>query len=359
MTLARTALRLATVAALKGDVSGRPTIAEGRVYDSRFSDFAPETFADDAKPTILVLTDSDEGEALSRQNGGPPFTRLIDLVLELGIVQTIQDGDDFVVGYPDTDARHEASLDALEYQIMRRLGYDPAPLAVLWRSFVRPRKHDCHRQVLDDSGVKIACRILTLTCEVSDDQVTVFNTDGDVPSGLDALPEPLRRVAQAMPDGSSGASIVAAIAAAIAPPLSIGPLDGVDITVANADGMDVADMLDVSVEIRNAIDMPQIVAASGAVTLDYAKGTFQNLILAANVTSLLVINWPKNGKTGRLILKITNTGDFALGGWPNTEWVGGIAPTITQGAGKKDIVVLTTASAGAEVFGNIVGQDYR
>lgn len=358
MTLARTALRLATLAALKGDESARPTLAEGRVYDSRISDFAPETSLDDAKPTIIVLTDSDEGEALSRQNGGPPFIRLIDVVLELGIIQTIKDGDDFIVGYPDTDARHEASLDALEYQIMRRLGYDPAPLSVLWRSFVRPRKHDCHRQVLDDSGVKLACRILTLTCEVSDDQDQVFNSGDVIPTGIDALPDPLRRVAAAMPAGSSGADVCAKIAVALSP-MTVSALDGVDVTIDNTMGEGDSGMVDISVEVRSALDMPQVVAATSSVTIDYAKGTFQQLILAADVTSLSIINWPLTGKTGRLILQITNTGNFSLSGWPNTEWVGGMVPMVTQGAGKKDIVVLTTASAGAEVFGNIVGQDYH
>jgi len=196
-----------------------------------------------------------------------------------------------------------------------------------------------------------------LTCEVSDDQVQIYST-GDEPTGLDALPEPLRTVAAALLSGSAGADVVAAIIGAMAT-LTAPPLDGIDITVANTEGMDIADMLDVSVEIKNAIDMPQVVASSSSVTLGYAKGTFQNLILAANVTSLSVINWPKNGKTGRLIIKITNTGAFSLTGWPNTEWVGGIAPSITQGAGKKDLVVLTTASNGAEVFGNIVGHDYH
>jgi hypothetical protein len=238
------------------------------------------------------------------------------------------------------------------------LSYDPAPLSVLFRKIARIRKYDCHRQVTDDTGVKIAARILTLTCQVSDDQVQVFSAADDQPVGVDALPDPLRSVAEALPDGSSGADVVAAIIGAMST-LSAPALDGIDITVANTEGMDVADMLDVSVEIKNAIDMPQVVASSGSVTLDYAKGTFQNLILAANVTSLSVINGPKNGKTGRLIIKITNTGNFTLTGWPNTEWVVGIAPSVTQGAGKKDLVVLTTASSGAEVFGNIVGQDYH
>ncbi len=231
-------------------------------------------------------------------------------------------------------------------------------MSVLFRKIARVRKVDCHRQVADDSSVKIAARILTLTCEVSDDQVQIYSTGDDQPSGIDALPEPLRSVASALPDGSSGADVCAKLALAMST-LTAPPLDGIDITVANTEGMDIADMLDVSVEIKNAIDMPQVVASSSSVTLDYAKGTFQNLILAADVTSLSVINWPKNGKTGRLIIKITNTGAFSLTGWPNTDWVGGIAPSITQGAGKKDLVVLTTASSGAEVFGNIVGQDYH
>lgn len=358
MTLARTALRLCVVEALAGASDSRPTIAQERVYDSRISDFAPETSLDDAEPTVIVLTDVDGGDALSQQNGGPPFRRMIEVVLEMGMTQSIRDGDGFVVGYPDTDARHEASLDYLEFQVIRRLSYDPAPMSVLFRKIARIRKAECHRQVFDDSSVKIAARILTLTCEVSDDQVQVFSASDDQPSGIDALPEPLRSVAAALPDGSSGADVIASIAAAMSG-LAVPALDGIDITAANTEGMDIADMLDVSVEIKNAIDMPQVVAASSSVTLDYAKGTFQNLILAADVTALSVINWPKHGKTGRLILKITNTGNFTLSGWPSTEWVGGIAPSITQGAGKKDIVVLTTASSGAEVFGNIIGQDYR
>jgi hypothetical protein len=89
MSLVRTALRLCAVAALQ-DV----TIAQGRVYDSRIGDIQPETFLEDAKPTVIVLTDGDAGEQLSHQNGGPPFDRMVDLVFELGMVQTQKaDGD--------------------------------------------------------------------------------------------------------------------------------------------------------------------------------------------------------------------------------------------------------------------------
>ena len=226
MTLARTALRLCVSACLKGDSASRPTIAEGRVYDSRIGDLSPESFVDDAKATVILLTDSDEGQALSDQNGGPPFRRMIDLVIEFGMTLAIKDQDGYSVGYPDTDARLESSLDLLEFQIIRRLAYDPAAMPVLFRRIARIRKYDNHRQVLDDTGVKVACRILTLTCDVSDDQERIYPSDS-APTGLGLLPEPLRSVAAILPAGSAGADVCAGLIASITP-LTASPLEGVD-----------------------------------------------------------------------------------------------------------------------------------
>lgn len=364
MTLVRTAMRLAALNSLQGaSPTTGPTIANNRVYDSRITDFDPETFPDDAMPTIIILTDSDEGEQLSRQNGGPPFHRMIDLVFEIGMVQKVQDGTTYNLIYPDTDARLEAALDLVEFQIAKRLGYDPDPTAVLFRKYIRPRKHESHRQVMDDAGVKIACRLLTWTCEINDDQVEVANSTDAVATGLAVLPDPLKTIAAGLTTGSSAADIVAGLANALSP-LTAPNLTGIDFTFANIDGQDGSDMVDVTMEISSALDTPQTVATGAAVQIDYSKGTFQQLILAANVTSLTVINWPPTGKTGRLILQITNTGNYSIAGWLNTangpvEWVGGIAPSITQGAGKKDIVVLTSGSNGSDIFGNIVGQDYH
>ena len=210
------------------DAHGGPTIANDRVYDSRIADLDPETFPDDAKPVIIILTDDDEGEQLSRQNGGPPFRRNIDLVFELAMVMKIRDGTNFTLGYPDTDARLEAALDVLEFQVARRLGYDPAPAAVLFRKFIRPHKHESHRQIMDDSGVKIAARLVTWNCEITDDQIGVFNADGAVPAGAGALPEPLKTIAASLPPGSSGADICSAIIAALSP-LTAPRLKGIDI----------------------------------------------------------------------------------------------------------------------------------
>lgn len=235
MTLARTALRLCAAGTLKGAVGARPTIAQERVYDSRNDPFQPEDFADDAKPIVVVVTDGDDGDALSNQNGGPPFHRNIELVLELAMVARAPVTDDsgnptggYVIGVPDTDARLEASLDLLEFQVIRRLANDPAPLSVLFRKLARIWKRECHRQIDDAAGVKIASRVLVLTCEAKDDRVQVFNNPNmPLPTGLDALPEPLRTVAKALPAGSAGADTCAALAGAISQ-LTLPALNGVD-----------------------------------------------------------------------------------------------------------------------------------
>jgi hypothetical protein len=370
MTLVRTALRLATINALRGaNAASGPTIARNRVYDSRISDLAPESFSDDAKPSIIVLTDDDEGDALSDQNGGPPFRRLVNLVIEFGMVQRQEvkyeeDGvtkTAIVVGAPATDAEHESFLDLLEFQITSRLAYDPAEACFLWRQLARVWKEDCHRQTMEDSGVKLAARILTWQCEITDDTVDVRNADvDDVPTGLGLLPEPLRTVALALPSDSEERAVCDAIAAAIAP-LSVPALEGVDMRIAVGD-QEEDDLMDVSIEVVSAQDMPQVVATGGPVVIDYAKGTLQNLILAANVTAISIINWPRHAKTGRIILKVTQVGAFNITptAWPaGTLWVAGDEPSISQGAGKVDLLALVSGNAGAEIFGNIIGQDYQ
>lgn len=372
MSLTRTALRITTVAALRGDTpTTGPTIARNRVYDSRVDDFAPESRPGDTHPTVIVLTDEDEGDAMSRQNGGPPFERMVSLVIEFAIVQTMElkfevDGvtkTEFVAGYPSTDSEHEASLDLLEYQIKQRLASDLAsPFSVLWRKQARVWKYNNHRQVINDAGEKLAARILTWECQIDDDdkpKTVNPNTDAE-PTGLDLLPEPLRTVALALPPGSL-LDTCTSLANALSP-IVLTPLDGVDMQVRQGTDEDPLTMLDVSIEIASAQDTPQVVASGGPVTIDYARGTFQHLILAANVASLQIKNWPKNGQTGRLILKITNTGNFDVAptAWPaGTMWVDGAEPSITQGAGKIDMIVLVSGSAGAEIFANIIGQDYQ
>ena len=136
--------------------------------------------------------------------------------------------------------------------------------------------------------------------------------------------------------------------------------EGVDIQAsAGIDGED-AGMVDVSIEIQSALSVPETVTAGGAVEIDYQKGTFQRLVLAGDVTSMSIIGWPRSGKTGRLILQVTNTGLFEINGWPvTTLWAGGgVDPVITKGVGKRDLFVFTSADGGVELFADVVGQDY-
>lgn len=235
MTMVRTALRLCVAEALRG-----ATIAGERVYDSRPGDFSPDSMPEDALPTIIVLTDKDEGEALSEQNGGPPFRRMVDVVFELALIQRItietldEDGNvtgsEFDVMTPDTDKRHEAALDLLEFQVKQCLSSDPVnPLSIIFRRLARVKKYDCHRQITDEAGVKIAARLLTWSCDITDDKMTIY-ASGAVPTGLAVIPEPLRTVALALPENSEGLAICQGIAAAIST-LSVAPLSGIDVVV--------------------------------------------------------------------------------------------------------------------------------
>ena len=254
--LARTALRLITVAALEAK-----TIAEGRVDDSRLADLAPESVPEDGLPVIMVICDDDDGDAWSDQNGGPPFDRMIDLNVEMAIASRVQyvDPDNaqasvYVVEAPDTDARLEASLDFLEFQLIRELAIGISPFAVKFRQLARITHRACHRAASDD-GVKIASRLLTLRCRVNDDQIEVLDASAPAPVGLDALPEPLRSVAKLLPAESSGGVTCAALAAKLTQIVTGGPLEGFDFRADAGDAVRTDDPDDREVVVT--VDLPQ------------------------------------------------------------------------------------------------------
>lgn len=357
MSLVRAALRILVVEALKG-----ATLAGGRVFDSLLGDLSPDQFhTGDEAPTLVVLTDKDEGEANSAQNGGPPFGREMELSIEMGMTQRVRsasEGD--VLIYPNTNARLEAALDTFEFQVMRHLQYSSNPLCVLFRRFYRITKYDCHRQVFDETGTLVACRLLTLVCYASDDKIKIYNTTDTLPTGINKLPEPLKTIAEAIPPGTSGAASIDLIIAAM-DNLTLPPLEGFDAQVSGSlEDEGGAEMIDVSIEISSALSVPETVHAGGALQLDYQRGTFQRLILAGDVTEMSIIGWPRAGKTGRLILQVTNTGNFAIDAWPvTTMWTNnGDQPTVSVGVGARDIFVLTAADGGNEFFANVVGQNY-
>lgn len=104
----------------------------------------------------------------------------------------------------------------------------------------------------------------------------------------------------------------------------------------------------------------QDLTASGPLIVDYALGKHVRLVLTADVTAFSVINWPPPNRIARLTLEIVNVGDFGILAWPpGTLWQSGTAPDLTRGEGARDRLILSTTDAGATVYGDPVGFDYR
>lgn len=111
--------------------------------------------------------------------------------------------------------------------------------------------------------------------------------------------------------------------------------------------------------LLSALNKSQTVAAAaGALAIDVNNGYNVELTLNGSVTALTLSNWATTGFLGRLLLNITSTGAFTMAGWPGTtRWSGGVAPTITSGAGKRDSIVLTSSDGGVTFRGSVAGQN--
>jgi hypothetical protein len=322
--LARTALRLAAIEALKAD----PVIAAlcgTRIYDSRIEDFS----ATEAVPMIVLLSEKMEGEAWSKNNGGPPFDDRCDLTVEIAMRAVARDEDDEpFLGTVETSAEMEAALDTLEQRVLGALTIADTPQSLLVRQAVTRRvsKQESTRYVSPDSEAKAAMRQLNLTVELKgedqrdarqlaspvvaasadpgnhgngtltlldpgfDDTIiagsyavafsdathfTVTDPRGVTAAGFvgrdfnggvrfvieaggtafaagdgftlqvtqgpyAALPDPLRTVCEALPDGSAGALICQAIAGAYGAPAAIPFFTGAEMTVAPQPALDPA-----------------------------------------------------------------------------------------------------------------------
>jgi hypothetical protein len=104
----------------------------------------------------------------------------------------------------------------------------------------------------------------------------------------------------------------------------------------------------------------QDINASGAVEINYALGKHVRLHLVGTVTQLSVSGWPIANRIARLTLEILNEGNFGILAWPNgTIWQSASVPEITQGAGARDRIILSTTDSGETIYGDPVGFDYR
>ena len=214
MSLARTALRLAVIEAL----NSHPIIdaqCQGRIYDSRIGNFDDKA----PVPVITVATEDLSGEGWNPQNGGAPFNDSCNLVLDIGMAQFVEDEEDQFIFRPETDGELEASLDLIEQCAEwilttgmthpRARQKTPAGRLLLSAVTRRVSKRDSQRFSPNDGGERLAIHMLTFRVELKGEDVESYV----IPAGpFGALPDPLRTVAEAMVEGSTGYRTCLAIA---------------------------------------------------------------------------------------------------------------------------------------------------
>mgnify|MGYP000330181047 CR=1 FL=1 len=153
-------IRFATIAALTNtDAPPFPTMAEGRVYDSRQDPLMGASGQDSTGPNICVYTDSTKMRPINpQQKPFWPLTYRADLILEMSIGSQY---DDLM-----TDREMEARLDLFESQVMQAL-FDPrVETAMSWQStFKRMHEIESVRLANAEHNTRLAKRDLVFDLE--------------------------------------------------------------------------------------------------------------------------------------------------------------------------------------------------
>lgn len=227
MSLTRTALRLATIEALRPSALTTgpwPTLGGKYIFDSRLDPF-DDLGETEKRPAAVVYTDEDTGEP-AQKAGGPPFKRDVDLMIEISVIAHVtDDGVAFDPGIPFTDGELESSLDTFEMQVHWALFYGDT--GRLWRDLTGSRavhRHSMPKRTSEESA-RLATRSLHLKVTIPDDEFDPAPLTA--PSGLDRLPEPIKTVFAALVAGGYGAKLGIGLAAAAPVMPTRVPLNGV------------------------------------------------------------------------------------------------------------------------------------
>ena len=102
-------------------------------------------------------------------------------------------------------------------------------------------------------------------------------------------------------------------------------------------------------------------SVSGALTIDFANGYYQELTLTGNVTSLAFANGPASGEGKSVVV------DFVQGGsgsytvtFTSTKFDSGIAPTLSTGVGDIDRIAFDITNDGSDqIYGHVLGLDMQ
>lgn len=86
--------------------------------------------------------------------------------------------------------------------------------------------------------------------------------------------------------------------------------------------------------------------SAGVLTIDYTAGRVVYVTLNANITSIVLNNWPSSGTFGKLSIRFTADGTGRTIAWPSgTKWDGGVGPTPPSTSGHVMWVHLLSADA--------------
>jgi len=200
MSMAIDALRLGVVQALSEDPVIAGIVAD-RVLDSRMAAYSDG----EPVPIISVYTEEDAGEPWSANNGGPSWDTTVDLVLEIMFqTRALSETNEPLIGIAETNRETEALLNLLRTRCEHVIAAGDSPWSLLLRRHVirRVTETNSKRFRTDDAATKAALRLVTLKvqikCDEDDDPVTPAT------GPFAALPNPLRAICEAMPEGSSG-----------------------------------------------------------------------------------------------------------------------------------------------------------
>ncbi|HOV03443.1 MAG TPA: hypothetical protein PLJ34_08340 [Hyphomicrobiales bacterium] len=226
--LSRLALRLAAFEALApfaqygADEPVWPTLADGRVYDTAFAAF--DDLSDkEGRPIVAVYTEKSAAETRSGA-GGDLTPGTVELAFELSVVRRAGQG----VLTLDTDPAIEAHLDLLEAQVRHALAEGES--GAIFRNAgglgVMSITSEPYRSA--EEATRLASRSLTYSIRARAD---CYASVAAGATGFDRLPQPLRAVAEALPEGSHGRLIAAQLAGLAPSPMFGVPLAGVGLAI--------------------------------------------------------------------------------------------------------------------------------
>lgn len=174
MSLARLALRVATVEALRGR-----TMVGDNVRDSDMSaiDIAADGSLRTDEDRLFVLVYTDDGRSTEVPLRDLHSNGEVDLVLEFGVatpmvVTNPDTGESVISGsIPATDAAFEMALDIIDRQIASALAGDGKWPTIWKRLSSRTVKVERRRAVNAEQGVRFAARQVVVTLDLKPDPV--------------------------------------------------------------------------------------------------------------------------------------------------------------------------------------------